>query len=265
MCLMTKAPDIPSVLLPGGVAMPMVGFGTWQLRGSAGYEAIRQALEAGYRHIDTATMYGNEAEVGQALRDSGLDRRQVFLTTKLPPGRVGRERQTLCASLRALGTDYVDLWLVHWPPAARAVNPVWHEFLALRDEGKTRAVGVSNYSIRQIDSLIQASGVAPVVNQVPWSPALHDPQVLAANRERQVTVEGYSPLKGTNLNDPVLAEVAAAHGVTPAQVVLRWHIEHRIPVIPKSARPDRIAANLDLFGFSLSPGEAARIDALSRR
>ena len=265
MCLMTKAPDIPSVLLPGGVAMPMIGFGTWQLRGSAGYDAIRGALEAGYRHIDTATMYGNEAEVGQALRDSGLDRRQVFLTTKLPPGRVGRERHTLCASLRALGTDYVNLWLVHWPPAARALNRVWHEFLALREEGKTRAVGVSNYSIKQIDTLIQASGVAPVVNQVPWSPALYDAGMLAASRQRQVTVEGYSPLKGTNLTDRVLAEVAGAHGVTPAQVVLRWHVEHRIPVIPKSAQPARIAANIDLLGFSLTAGEVARIDALSRR
>ena len=265
MCSMTKAPEVPTVMLPGGVAMPMVGFGTWQLRGSAGDDAIRAALEAGDRHIDTATMYGNEAEVGQALRDSGLDRRQVFLTSKLPPGRAGRERQTLCASLRALGTEYVDLWLVHWPPAARALNPVWHEFLALREEGKTRAVGVSNYSIKQIGSLIQASGVAPVINQVPWSPALYDPGVLAANRERQVTVEGYSPLKGTNLKDPVLAEVAAAHNVTPAQVVLRWHIEHAIPVIPKSAQPDRIAANINLFGFSLTTAEVSRIDALSRR
>jgi 2,5-diketo-D-gluconate reductase A len=262
---MTKAPDIPSALLAGGVAMPMVGFGTWQLRGSAGYEAILVALRAGYRHIDTATMYGNEAEVGHALRDSGLDRRQVFLTTKLPPGKAGRERQTLCASLRALGTDYVDLWLVHWPPAARALAPMWREFLSLREEGMARAVGVSNFSLAQIDTLIGKCGEAPAVNQIPWSPARYDPGRLAASRERHVVIEGYSPLKGTNLADPVLAKIAAGHGVTPAQVVLRWHIEHGIPVIPKSAQPARIAANIDLLGFSLSPDEVAGIDSLAGR
>jgi 2,5-diketo-D-gluconate reductase A len=262
---MTKAPEIPSVVLPGGVGLPMVGFGTWRLRGSAGYEAILEALRVGYRHIDTATMYGNEAEVGHALRNSGLDRSEVFITTKLPPGKAGRERHTLCASLRALGTDHVDLWLVHWPPAARALAPVWREFLALREEGKTRAIGVSNYSVAQIDTLIQATAQAPVVNQIPWSPALYDPARLAASRERQVTVEGYSPLKGTNLADPVLAGIAAEHGVTPAQVVLRWHVEHRIPVIPKSAQAARIAANIDVLGFALSAEEMARIDGLSRR
>jgi len=262
---MTKAPDIPCTLLAGGVAMPMVGFGTWQLRGSAGYEAILVALQAGYRHIDTATMYGNEAEVGHALRDSGLDRRQVFLTTKLPPGKAGRERQTLCASLRALGTDYVDLWLVHWPPAARALVPMWNEFLSLRGAGMARAVGVSNFSIAQIDRLISSTGAAPVVNQIPWSPARFDAARLAASRERQVVTEGYSPLKGTHLADPVLTGIAARHGVTPAQVVLRWHIEHGIPVIPKSAHPGRIKENIDLLGFSLSPDEVASIDSLPGR
>ena len=125
----------------------------------------------GYRHLDTATMYGNEAEVGHALRDSGLDRSEVFITTKLPPGKAGQERKTLTASLRALGTSYVDLWLVHWPPPARALAPVWREFLTLRGQGLARAVGVSNYSIAQIDTLIQATGEAPAVNQIPWSPA----------------------------------------------------------------------------------------------
>ncbi len=262
---MTKAPDVPSTLLAGGVAMPMVGFGTWKLRGSAGYEAILAALRAGYRHIDTATMYGNEAEVGHALRDSGLDRRQVFLTTKLPPGRAGRERQTLGASLRALGTDYVDLWLVHWPPAARAIAPMWREFLNLREAGMARAVGVSNFSPAQIDTLISKCGEAPAVNQIPWSPARYDGPRLAASRERHVVIEGYSPLKGTNLADPVLAKIAGRHRVTPAQVVLRWHVEHDIPVIPKSAQPARIKENIDLFGFSLSRDEVASIDSLAGR
>lgn len=245
--------------------MPLLGFGTWQLRGSAGYDAIRAALEAGYRHIDTATMYGNETIVGEALRHCGVHREDVFLTTKLPPGKAGQEHATLIASLRALGTDHVDLWLVHWPPAGRKVEPVWREFLAHRDQGKTRAVGVSNYSLAQIDHLIEATGEAPAVNQIPWGPSHYDARLLAGHHERGVIVEGYSPLKGTNLRDRVLAEIAARHGVTAAQVVLRWHIEHGIPVIPRSEKPARIAANIDLFGFSLSPEEVARIDGLGRR
>jgi len=142
--------------------------------------------------------------------------------------------------------------------------PVWREFLALRDEGRARAVGVSNYSLAQLDRLIEATGQAPAVNQIPWSPARYNAALLAGHRERGVAVEGYSPLKGTNLADPVLAEVAAAHGVTPAQVVLRWHLEHEVTVLVKSAKPERIAANIDLLRFSLSPGEVARIDGLSR-
>jgi diketogulonate reductase-like aldo/keto reductase len=226
---------------------------------------VRAALQAGYRHIDTATMYGNESEVGRALADSGLDRDAVFLTTKLPSGRADRERATLAASLRALGTGHIDLWLVHWPPPGRKLCHVWQEFLTLRDEGRARAVGVSNYSLAQIDRLTEVCGEAPAVNQIPWSPARHDPALLAAHTERGVAIEGYSPLKGTNLNDPVLADIAKVHGVTPAQVVLRWHIEHGITVIPKSVHPERIAANFDLMRFSLEPDQVARIDTLSHR
>jgi diketogulonate reductase-like aldo/keto reductase len=262
---MTEAVAVPASSLPGGVEMPMIGFGTWQLRGRAGRQAVLAALQAGYRHIDTATMYGNEAEVGRALRDSGLDRQDVFVTTKMQPSSAGRERAILAASLRELDTEYVDLWLVHWPPSARQLVPVWREFVALRDEGKALSVGVSNYSVAQIDVLIRATGQPPAVNQIPWGPALYDPGVLAASRDLGVVVEGYSPLKNTNLNDPVLAEIAARHGVTPAQVVLRWHIEHGVAVIPKSARPERIAANIDLFGFALTAGEIALIDGLSAR
>lgn len=241
--------------------MPLVGLGTWQLRGRSGYDAIRVALDTGYRHIDTATMYGNEEEVGRAVRDSGIDRQDVFLTTKLPSGRAGRERDTITASLRALGTGHVDLWLVHWPPGGQARPRVWQELLAARDGGLARAVGVSNYSIRQIDELIRATGEAPAVNQIPWSPSRHDPRTLAESKERNVVIEGYSPLRGTNLRDRTLAEIAAGHQVTPAQVVLRWHVEHGIAVIPKSADRGRIAANFDLFSFRLSPEEVARIDA----
>ena len=262
---MTQTPHSAAVTLSGGVAMPLVGFGTWQLRGRRGYEAVRLALETGYRHIDTATMYGNEGEVGRALTASGIDRRDVFITTKLPSRAAGRERATLAASLRALGTDDVDLWLVHWPPGGQARPPVWRELLAARDRGLARAVGVSNYSIRQVDELIGATGQAPAVNQIPWSPSRYDPRLLAASRERDVVVEGYSPLKGTNLRDRTLAEIASRHGVTPAQVVLRWHVEHGIPVIPRSSDRARIAANFDLFSFALTREEMARIDGLSRR
>lgn len=243
--------------------MPMVGFGTWPLTGDEAYTAVRTALDVGYRHIDTATMYGNEAEVGRALRDSGLDRGEVFVTTKLQKEQAGRERQTIEESLRDLGTDYVDLWLVHWPPDDSLV-PTWQEFLAARDAGLAREVGVSNYSLAQIDELGQATGWVPAVNQVPWRPEKHDEALLAAHRERGVVVEGYSPLRRTDLSDPVLVEIAERHEVTPAQVVLRWHLEHGIAVIVKSARKDRIAANFDLFGFRLGSDEVAEIDGLAK-
>jgi 2,5-diketo-D-gluconate reductase A len=259
MASMTK---IPTVDLGGGATMPMVGFGTWQLGGRRGREAIRYALDVGYRHIDTATMYRNEHEVGQALRDSGLDRAAVFVTTKLQPGNAGRARAILAESLRALETDYVDLWLIHWPPRRSDLVPLWREFLALRDEGLCRSVGVSNYGIAQIDELTAATGEHPAVNQIPWSPAQYDPALLAAHADRGVAVEGYSPLKGTRLRDPVLAEIAARHQVTPAQVVLRWHLEHGITVIPKSSKPDRITSNFDLLSFSLTPAEVAQLDRL---
>jgi 2,5-diketo-D-gluconate reductase A len=254
--------EIPSVTLAGGVTMPVVGFGTWRVNGRRGYQALRKALDIGYRHIDTATMYGNETEVGRAVRDSGLARQDVFITTKMLPGQAGRERQALDASLRALGTDHVDLWLIHWPPNRSGAPRTWREFLAVRDEGLARAVGVSNYSTTQVDELIKAMGEAPAVNQIPWSPSEHDPRRLDESRERGVVVAGYSPLKRSDLGHPVLVEIAAGHGVTPAQVVLRWHLEHDIVVIVKSGDPARMAANIDLYGFSLAEEEIARIDAI---
>lgn len=261
---MTKPSDVPAVTLPGGAQMPLVGFGTWKLRGDTAHAAVGAALAAGYRHIDTATMYGNEEAIGRALADSGIDRGELFLTTKLRPADVGRAEKVLRASLRALRTDYVDLWLVHWPPPKPTPSrQVWNEVRLRRDAGMTKAVGVSNYSLSQLDDVIRSSGEAPVVNQVRWNPPRHDPDVLAGHRLRGITMEGYSPLKDTDTEDPVLTEIATAHGVTTAQVVLRWHIEHGIVVIPKSEHPDRIAANLDLFGFALSSEQIAAIDGLA--
>ena len=256
--------DQPTVPLSGRGSLPLIGLGTWQMTGSQCYRAVRHALQVGYRHLDTATMYRNERDVGRAVRESGLPREDVFVTTKLAPRDAGRERQTLEGSLRALGLDYVDLWLIHWPPRGGAASQLWKRFLELRDEGLARAVGVSNYSIAQLDALVRATGEAPQVNQIRWGPALYDPNELEAHRQRGVVLEGYSPFKTTDLRDPVLVEVADRHGVTAAQVVVRWHIEHRVVVIPKSATPERITANFDVFAFSLDDEERGRIDALSR-
>ena len=256
--------DQPAVALDPGGPMPLLGFGTWQMTGGRCQAAVRHALEVGYRHLDTAAMYRNERDVGRGVRDSGVPREQVFVTTKLPPADAGRERRTLDSSLRALDMDYVDLWLVHWPPPARALQSTWKELLAVRDQGLVRAVGVSNYSTAQLDELIAATGEAPQVNQIPWAPALYDATVADAHRQRGVALEGYSPFKNTDLDHLVLTEIAAHHRVTPAQVVLRWHLDHEVVVIPKSATPERITANFDVFGFSLNDEELHRIDGLSR-
>ncbi len=253
---------VPSVALPDATQMPLVGFGTWQLRGRGAYQAVRYALDLGYRHIDTATIYRNEAEIGQALRDGGVPRSEVFITTKLWPTDAGRERRTIAASLKALGTDYVDLWLVHWPPRRGAAVSVWKEFVAVHGDGLARAIGVSNFEAAQIDELTRATGVTPSVDQIEWSPRRYDRTVADALRTRGVVLEGYSPFKTSRLSDPVLVEIAARHDVTPAQVVLRWHVDHGFVVIPKSAHRDRIAANFDVFDFWLDPAEVARIDAL---
>jgi 2,5-diketo-D-gluconate reductase A len=258
-------PRVPdhTVSLTEGARIPLLGFGTWQIKGPDAVRATSTALETGYRHLDTATIYGNEREVGRAVGDSGVPREDVFITTKLPPREAGRERRTITRSLQALGTEYVDLWLVHWPPNHQARLAIWKEFLAVRDDGLARAVGVSNYRVSQLDELREASGEAPAVNQIRWAPPLYDATQVAQHRQRGVVLEGYSPLKATNLRDPVLAEVAAAHGGTPAQVVLRWHLDHDIVVIPKSKSRDRIEANFDLFGFSLSDEELRRVDGLA--
>ncbi len=254
---------IPAITLAPDVAIPEIGFGTWQITGEAAYTSTRIALDAGYRHIDTAMLYTNETEVGRALRDSGIDRTEVFVTTKLPPNRIERVRATLETSLKSLGLDYVDLWLVHWPPNGDPVSKAWRQFLELRNEGLARAVGVSNYDLDQIDVLVRETGEGPVLNQISWSPMRFDASILVGNRARGVVVEGYSGLRNVDLADPTLATIAAAHDVTAAQVVLKWHLQHEIVIIPKSVHKDRIIENLDLYGFELTPDEMASIDAMS--
>ena len=251
------------VSLAGSVDMPLLGLGTWQMTGRECYQAVRHALDVGYRHLDTAMIYGNEREVGRAVADSGVTREDVFITTKLPPDRAGRERETLRASLSALGTDYVDLWLIHWPPNRGAGEPTWQELVRVRDEGKARSIGVSNYGVDQLDALASSSGVMPQVNQIRWAPSLYDAGEVEEHRRRNVVLEGYSPFRNTDLRQPVLTEIARRHGVTPAQVVIRWHLDHGFVVIPKSKQPERIESNFDVFGFSLTDDELRQIDSLS--
>jgi 2,5-diketo-D-gluconate reductase A len=253
-----------TVNLPGGTPLPLIGFGTWQLRPDTAYDSVRAALDIGYRHVDTATLYKNESDVGRAVKDSGVDREQVFITTKLPPRDARHARRTLESSLRLLGTEYVDLWLIHWPTGQSELVSTWQELLYAKDAGLVRNVGVSNYSPELIDLLTEATGQQPAVNQIPWSPAEHDSALLEEHRRRGVVVEGYSGLNNTDLRDPVLTEIAQRHEVTTAQVVLRWHLEHDIVILPRSSRRERIAANFDLRDFDLTTEDVTAIDTLTR-
>jgi 2,5-diketo-D-gluconate reductase A len=259
---MTERTRQEVVRLSDGVSIPLIGFGTWQLDGDDGYNAIRSALDIGYRHLDTATSYGNEDKVGAAIRDSGVGRENVFITTKWPSANVGREAETLDASLKALGVDFVDLWLIHRPPNGEAAPETWKAFIQALEQGKTRAIGVSKYSSAQIDELIAATGVTPAVNQILWSPFVFDERRAAELQSRDVVLEGYSPLKDSDLSNPVLAEIAAAHGKTAAQVILRWHVEHGFVVIPRSQRRERIEENFAIFDFELTPEELRRLNTL---
>ena len=255
---MTSVPP-DTVPLPSGAALPLLGFGTWQLTGDTCVESTSAALDAGYRHVDTAMIYRNETEVGQAL--SGR-RDGVFVTSKIPPDRAGEARAVLERSLTQLGTDALDLWLIHWPGGDGADVGLWRSMLQARDEGLVRDVGVSNYRPAQIDELTRETGVTPSVNQIKWSPRLHDAAVLDAHRERGVVLEGYSGLKGGVLDDPTVARIAERLGVTPAQVVIRWHLEHGIVVIPRSSKPERVRENGDVGGFALTAEDVAALDAL---
>ena len=255
--------QIPAANLPGGGSMPLLGFGTWQIRGQECYDAVRKALDVGYRHIDTATVYRNEDQVGRALADSGIPRDEVFVTTKVPP-RADDPRRTLDESLRNLGTAPADPGLIHWTEGGRVHEDLWQVLLEAQKAGKVRDVGVSNYSPDQIDRLTDATGQQPAVNQIEWAPTLYDEEVARWHERQGIVLEGYSALKNTDLDDPVLREIADRHGVTTAQVLLRWHLDHGFVAIPKSATPERIEANFAVTGFSLDEDELGRIDGLAR-
>jgi 2,5-diketo-D-gluconate reductase A len=247
--------------LADGNQLPLLGLGVWQVPdGPACVDAVRWALELGYRHIDTAQAYGNEASVGRALRDSGVPRQEVFITTKFYPGSrdpVGEAEQ----SLRRLGVDQVDLYLVHWPQ--RGPLWAWPGMEQAQERGLTRSVGVSNFSVADLDQVIAAGSVPPAANQVSFSALSYRRRLLDACRRHGVLLEAYSPLgTGRHLRNKRVTAIAARVGRTPAQVLLRWCVQHGVPVIPKSTHRERIAENAQIFDFALSDEDMAALDAL---
>ena len=259
--------DVTTFHLADGTAVPRLGFGTFQLSGEEAYRSVATALDVGYRHVDTAQGYANEAEVGRALAGSNIDRDEVFVTTKLKPSNAtaGAVRSSMVDSLRALGTDRVDLLLLHWP--AEHVAPLAETLEAmtsLREDGLTREIGVSNFPSKM---LARAYELAPVVtDQVEHHPYLGVPKIEEVLRVRGGFLTAYSPLaRGKVAADPVLKELAIAHDVTPAQITLRWMLQRPgVVTIPKSGTPERIRSNVEVFDFALSDDEMARVDALER-
>ncbi len=262
----TSRTSVPPVGLSGGVEIPQLGFGVFQVPPADTAEVATRALLAGYRHLDTAAAYGNEAEVGQAIRASGLDRGEVFVTTKCPNDDHGHQqaRRAFQASLERLGFDYVDLYLIHWPvPARDRYVETWKAFIELQAEGRVRAIGVSNFNPPHLARLIEETGVTPAVNQVELHPRFQQAGLRREHAELGIVTEAWSPLaQGAVLDDPAIAEIAAAHAKTPAQVVIRWHLQLGNVVIPKSVTPERITENFDVLDFHLSPAEMAAVEAL---
>jgi 2,5-diketo-D-gluconate reductase A len=258
--------DLPddTVTLTAGSAMPLLGFGTWQIKGDDAVRATAAALEAGYRHLDTATVYGNEGEVGRALAESGVPREEVFVTTKCPPSKVGHELDTLKESLDLLQTDHVDLWLIHWPGDGSSNTDIWRSFGEAREVGLAREIGVSNFDAALLDEVTEATGLTPAVNQIEWSPLLYDGATVAEHRGRGIVLEGYSALRGGTLVHPTILQIAEREGRTAAQVIIRWHLQHGFVVIPKSVNPERIRSNAKVASFTLGDDDMAALDALGK-
>ena len=252
--------------LADGNAIPVLGLGVWQIPDGPECErAVRWALEAGYRHIDTAQAYGNEASVGRALRDSGIDRAQVFITTKFYPGGRFRGRPDPVAeaenSLRRLGVDQVDLYIIHWPQ--KGPTWAWPGMEGARERGYARSIGVSNFSVQELEQVLAVASTPPVVNQFQFSPFEYRRALVEACEQRSVAVDAYSPLgTGRHLSDPTVAEVAQRVGRTPAQVLIRWCLQRGTIVLPKSTHQERIEENAQVFDFSLSDEDMAALDAL---
>ena len=258
--------SVPQLALSGGVEIPQLGFGVFQVPPPETTEVVTRAFSAGYRHVDTAAAYQNEAEVGQAFRASGLDREDVFITTKCFNDDHGYEeaKHAFGASLERLELDYVDLYLIHWPvPSNDKYVDTWRAFIDLQAEGLVRAIGVSNFQPAHLRRLIDETGVTPVVNQVELHPRFQQAGLRRDHAELGIVTEAWSPLaQGEVLDDPAITRIADAHDRTPGQVVIRWHLQLGNVVIPKSVTPERIEQNLAVFDFELDDEEMGEIEAL---
>ena len=261
---------VPHIALHDGTSIPQLGFGVFQVPPADTAATVATALEVGYRHIDTAQMYGNEAGVGAGLKDSGLSRDDVYVTTKLNNSfhRPDDARREIDASLERLGLDQVDLFLIHWPLPTQYDGDfvqTWQALIEAQKAGKTRSIGVSNFQPAHLDRIVEETGVVPVVNQVEVHPFFANEDVRAANARHGVLTEAWSPIaKGTVMDDDTIGEIASLVGRTPAQVALRWHIQRGDIVFPKSMNRDRMRQNFELFDFELEPAQMAAIDQLDR-
>jgi len=258
--------SIPQLTLNDGNTIPQLGFGVYKIPESETAEAVVTALEAGYRHIDTAAFYENERGVGEGVRRSGIDRSDVFVTSKVWWTENGYDStlRSFDASLERLGFDTIDLFLIHWPaPRSDRYVETWRALERVREEGRARSIGVANFHIHHLDRLARETDTVPAVNQVELHPWLPQSQVRAYDEAHGIVTEAWSPLaRGRVLGDPVLDALAAKHGVTPAQVVIRWQLQLGNVVIPKSTSPERIRSNIDVFGFELDAEDLAAIATL---
>ena len=259
---------IPTLQLLDGNRIPQVGYGVFKVPADDTRRAVLEAFELGYRHIDTAAIYGNEEGVGAAIAESGIPRDELFITTKLWNDRHDGDepRAALGESLGKLGLDAVDLYLVHWPtPARDNYVHAWERLIDLREQGLTRSIGVSNFLVPHLERIIAETGVAPVVDQIELHPAYQQREVVEWALARGIRIEAWGPLgqgKYDLFSVPAVADAAAAHGKTPAQVVLRWHLDKGNIVFPKSVRRDRLAENIDIVDFALTDDQIAAIDAI---
>ncbi|MBA4796744.1 MAG: aldo/keto reductase [Rhizobiales bacterium] len=254
------------ITLNDGARIPQVGLGVWQTPNEEAAPAVKAALDTGYRHVDTAAVYENEEGVGEGIRQSGLSRSDIFLTTKLWNNDQGYE-QTLKAfeaSLKRLGTDYVDLYLIHWPSAHRGLFvDTWKALVKLKEEGRAKSIGVSNFYPEHIEKIVAETGVTPVINQIELHPDFQQRETRAFHEKHKIATQSWSPLgQGKLLGHPVIAEIAQKLGRTPAQVIIRWHIDNGLVVIPKSVTPSRIVENFKVFDFQLSPEDLQKLNGL---
>jgi diketogulonate reductase-like aldo/keto reductase len=252
-----------------GAEIPAIGFGTWELRGQTAVTAVKAALDAGYRHIDTAAMYANETQVGEAIRAQGTPRNEIFVTTKVGATDAGDGpfQRSAEASLKRLGIDQIDLLLIHWPSTGMSIKDQILPLCDTKKRGYTRHIGVSNFSPEQIEQAAKFSDAPIVTNQIEHHPWIDQSATFKACAKHGISLTSYSPIgKARRLNDPVIVEIARAKGKTPAQIVLRWHIQQPMNIaIPRSSNPSRIVENFNIFDFSLTPAEMQRISGLARR